>query len=78
MKVSELVELLKELPQEAPIMTASDEEGNSFHHLTFFSFGYVEKAQLSTYEPEVCFPDDEENDEYEGDSAYTEVFILYP
>lgn len=78
MKISNLIELLNQIPGDVEVMVASDQEGNAFNRLTFFGYGYVEKAKLNTYQPEVAFPDDEDADEYEGDPAYTEVFILYP
>jgi hypothetical protein len=78
MKIIELIEILNEMPPDAPVLIASDEEGNSYHHFNAFSWGYVEAGELNTWEPEVLHPDDEEDDEYEGDPAYAEVFILFP
>jgi hypothetical protein len=59
-KVKELIERLKQFDGDMPVILASDEEGNNFHHL--------DEAEVSAYseyrgEIDVIHPDDAEGDE---------------
>lgn len=80
MNAGELKALLKDIPDDAPVVIASDEEGNSFHHFNAFGYGLVE--DLDAYELELTNEEDIKEDY--GDDAdiamerFTEVFILWP
>lgn len=68
MNVKELRELISDLPEDAPVIIASDEEGNSFHALDGWS---VSAFAQSGYEFEV-FDDDPS---YENDPK---ALVLWP
>ena len=49
MKVSEAIELLSTLPPNATLVLASDEEGNDFHELADFGYGWWEDEEFSSW-----------------------------
>lgn len=71
MNVGELKSALADIPDDTPVLIASDEEGNNFNNFTELSESYVHNDEPM----EPIHPDDE--DEYERDELHLCV-VLWP
>lgn len=76
--VGALRRLLADLPDDMPVVLASDEEGNEFHLLDGHGTEKILKSGQSSYE--IKFLDDEEQDDEDEqeDCETVEVLTLWP
>jgi len=81
--VGKLKELLKDIPDDLPILSATDEEGNGYKVLTTLEEGYLKKSHIRR--PRYHWDGDEMITEYEVKSrklseetlaSHTKVLII--
>jgi hypothetical protein len=75
MKVSELIELLKELPQDSLVCCSSDEEGNSISQVYEVS---PYKAMEDGYSYSLIADEDTGPDGYYEESDLIDVVVVWP
>lgn len=82
MKVSELIEELKQLPQDAEVIMSQDAEGNGYSPWYGIGQGTVPKEEVGNYHIESFYNDEHTDDEccLEPDERknFTKVVCLWP
>lgn len=72
MRVSELIELLSELPPQHQILLQKDSEGNAYRHPTGACVSYTTSLDFEEYEPEFVYDDPDGEPE-----NYMELVIIW-
>lgn len=73
MKIKELIELLQKQDLEMEVFTSIDSEGNGYHSVNDYSYGFLE--DLEECQDMLCEEDFEDN-EYDIND-FTKVFVLW-
>lgn len=82
MKVNELIEILKQLPQDAEVIMSSDAEGNNYSPLDGFSEGTIHPEDVGNYHIDAFYNDQHTDDECELEPGerddFAKVICFFP
>lgn len=84
MHAHELIEVLKALDPNTPVILASDEDGSSFHLVYSVDPGYVDAGDLDNYAIDSVYIEEEDDDGLEDDEfsdfihGKTKVAVIWP
>jgi hypothetical protein len=79
MKVSDLIEILRELDPTAEIILSSDPEGNKFAPVEDFATGFFDSREQTFYNEDEFFEEDPDYLDDEGSSTHGDIaVVLWP